>query len=60
MIAESEKSYPTGMWVIFYRRLDEPTVWKTMRYQRSDGVLVSAKLMMMCLSFVDIKKHLIL
>ena len=42
MIAESEKSYPTGMWVIFYRRLDEPTNWKTMRYQRSDGVLVSA------------------
>ena len=42
MIAESEKSYPTGMWVIFYRKLDEPTEWKTMRYQRSDGVLVSA------------------
>ena len=40
---ESEKSYPTGMWVIFYRRLDEPTVWKTMRYQREDGVLVSTK-----------------
>ena len=40
---ESEKSYPTGRWVIFYRRLDEPTVWKTMRYQRTDGVLVSAK-----------------
>ena len=43
MIAESEKSYPTGMWVIFYRRLDEPTNWKTMRYQREDGVLVSTK-----------------
>ena len=43
MIAESEKSYPTGMWVIFYRRLDEPTAWKTMRYQREDGVLVSTK-----------------
>ena len=40
---ESETSYPTGMWVIFYRRLDEPTVWKTMRYQREDGVLVSTK-----------------
>ena len=40
---DSEKSYPTGMWVIFYRRLDEPTVWKTMRYQREDGVLVSTK-----------------
>ena len=40
---ESEKSYPTGMWVIFYRRLDEPTVWKTMRYQREDGVMVSTK-----------------
>ena len=33
----------TGEWTIFYRRLDEPTVWKTMRYKRSDGVLVSAK-----------------
>ena len=33
----------TGDWAIFYRRLDEPTVWKTMRYQRNDGVLVSAK-----------------
>jgi len=42
MIAESEKSWPTGMWVIFYRRLDDPNVWKTMRYQRNDGVLVSA------------------
>ena len=33
----------TGDWAIFYRRLDEPTVWKTLRYKRSDGVLVSAK-----------------
>ena len=33
----------TGDWAIFYRRLDEPTVWKTMRYQRTDGVLVAAK-----------------
>ena len=33
----------TGDWAIFYRRLDEPTVWKTLRYQRSDGILVSAK-----------------
>ena len=32
-----------GDWALFYRRLDEPTVWKTLRYQRSDGVLVSAK-----------------
>ena len=36
-------SSATGQWAIFYRRLDDPTVWKTMRYQRSDGVLVSAK-----------------
>ena len=42
MIAEAAKSYPTGMWVIFYRRLDNPDVWKTMRYQKSDGVIVSA------------------
>jgi hypothetical protein len=34
---------PTGEWAIFYRRLDEPTVWKTMKLWRSDGVLVSAK-----------------
>ena len=33
----------TGDWALFYRRLDEPTVWKTLRYQRSDGILVSAK-----------------
>ena len=33
----------TGEWTIFYRRLDEPNVWKTLRYKRSDGVLVSAK-----------------
>ena len=32
----------TGDWAIFYWRLDEPTVLKTMRYQRTDGVLVSA------------------
>ena len=32
-----------GDWALFYRRLDEATVWKTMRYQRNDGVLVSAK-----------------
>ena len=42
MIAESDKSYPTGMWAIFYRKLDEPTVWKILSYQRSDGILVSA------------------
>ena len=60
MIAESEKSYPTGMWVIFYRRLDDPNVWKTMRYQREDGVLVSTKVYDDVLSFVDLKKHLIL
>ena len=32
-----------GNWAIFYRRLDEPMEWKTLRYKRSDGVLVSAK-----------------
>ena len=32
-----------GNWAIFYSKIDEPTEWKTMRYQRSDGVLVSAK-----------------
>ena len=38
MIAESEKSYPTGMWAIFYRKLDEPTVWKKHSLQ-SSGVI---------------------
>ena len=32
-----------GNWCIFYRKLSEPTVWHTMKLQRSDGVLVSAK-----------------
>ena len=32
-----------GEWAIHYRRLDDPQVWHTMRYWRSDGVLVSAK-----------------
>ena len=33
----------TGDWAIFYRKLDEPTVWHTMKLWRKDGVLVSAK-----------------
>lgn len=33
----------TGNWAIFYRKLDEPTVWYTMKLWRKDGVLVSAK-----------------
>ena len=33
----------TGDWAIFYRKLDEPTVWYTMKLWRKDGVLVSAK-----------------
>tara|TARA_Y100001970_G_C13430814_1_gene461033 strand:- start:103 stop:363 length:261 start_codon:yes stop_codon:yes gene_type:complete len=32
-----------GEWAIHYRKLDDPQVWHTMRYWRSDGVLVSAK-----------------
>ena len=32
-----------GEWTIFYRGLDEPTEWKTLRYKRNDGVLVCAK-----------------
>jgi len=32
-----------GNWCIFYRKLSEPTVWHTMKLQRADGVLVSAK-----------------
>tara|TARA_B100000900_G_scaffold413551_1_gene437828 strand:- start:918 stop:1190 length:273 start_codon:yes stop_codon:yes gene_type:complete len=33
----------TGNWAIFYRRLDDPTVWHTMKLWRKDGILVSAK-----------------
>ena len=33
----------TGNWCIFYRKLSDPTVWRTMKLWRSDGVLVSAK-----------------
>ena len=33
----------TGNWAIFYRRIDDPLVWHTMRLWRSDGVIVSAK-----------------
>ena len=33
----------TGDWCIFYRKLEEPTVWYTMKLWRKDGVLVSAK-----------------
>ena len=32
-----------GDWCIFYRKLDDPTVWYTMKLWRKDGVLVSAK-----------------
>tara|TARA_B100000902_G_scaffold156339_1_gene152673 strand:+ start:638 stop:904 length:267 start_codon:yes stop_codon:yes gene_type:complete len=32
-----------GDWCIFYRKLDEPKVWYTMKLWRKDGVLVSAK-----------------
>ena len=32
-----------GDWCIFYRKLEEPTVWYTMKLWRKDGVLVSAK-----------------
>ena len=33
----------TGQWCIFYRKLDEPKVWYTMKLWRKDGILVSAK-----------------
>jgi hypothetical protein len=31
----------TAMWCIYYRKIDELTNWKTMKLERSDGVLVS-------------------
>jgi hypothetical protein len=33
----------TGQWCIFYRKLDDPKFWYTMKLWRKDGVLVSAK-----------------
>ena len=33
----------TGNWAIFYRKLEEPNIWYTMKLWRKDGVLVSAK-----------------
>ena len=32
-----------GQWCIFYRKLDDPKFWYTMKLWRKDGVLVSAK-----------------
>lgn len=32
-----------GNWCIFYCKRSDPTTWYTMKLQRSDGVLVSAK-----------------
>ena len=32
-----------GDWAIFYRKLEEPNIWYTMKLWRKDGVLVSAK-----------------
>ena len=33
----------TGNWAIFYRKLEEPNIWYTMKLWRKVGVLVSAK-----------------
>ena len=33
----------TGNWAIYYRRLDDPQNWHTMKLWRKYGVLVSAK-----------------
>ena len=33
----------TGNWAIFYRKIEEPNIWYTMKLWRKDGVLVSAK-----------------
>jgi hypothetical protein len=32
-----------GNWCVFYSKIDDNTNWHTMKLQRSDGVLVSAK-----------------
>jgi len=32
-----------GNWCVFYAKTSDPTTWHTMKLQRSDGVLVSAK-----------------
>ena len=36
-------SDPKGNWCVFYCKVDDITNWHTMKLQRSDGVLVSAK-----------------
>ena len=33
----------TGNWCIFYRKVEDPNVWYTMKLWRKDGVLVCAK-----------------
>jgi hypothetical protein len=32
-----------GMWCIHYSKVNEPNIWKVMKVQRTDGVLVAAK-----------------
>ena len=32
-----------GMWCIYYCKVNEPTNWKVMKTERSDGVLVATK-----------------
>ena len=32
-----------GNWAIFYCKIGNRKEWHTMRYQRSDGIIVSAK-----------------
>lgn len=36
-------SDPRGNWCIHYCKTSDPTSWHTMKLQRADGVLVSAK-----------------
>jgi predicted esterase YcpF (UPF0227 family) len=37
------KSDPRGHWCINYRKIGDEGPWKTMKIERSDGVIVAAK-----------------
>jgi len=44
-----------GDWCIYYCKISDPNTWHTMKLQRSDGVLVSAKTYEEVFKFVKYK-----
>jgi len=59
------KSDSRGHWCIYYCKVDDPKNWKTMKVERTDGVLVAAKTFDEVFKFLKVKdafdfaKHLI-